>query len=403
MALLKWELRKIWRPGILAAIALLGLFFYDIRPGFYLEHFRDGSDFGGTQFQLASGWLERYGTTMEPAERAELGGQLAELEAEFARQVTELPGAAEAGITDYASFQSWREKYDDHSRAGEAEEAASQLYWAIYYDTNMNMVESLVEFMERYDALAAGASAVDWGGYIEEPSPASAGSIERVQAVEAGPNAFGFLPPCVIQSTNSFFHYFAIWCVFSAVLLLSPTLVRDRLHGTRAMQWTACRGRKILDVQMGAALLSGLLLTLLNTAVYLGPFLSTGALRFWDCPLTGVWSRTFPWFDWSYGQYLLALSLLALLLVLAAAGSTVVLSQYSETYVAMLLKAIPLIFVLCWGLVPWVMEGAGLFSGGPTRLTGVPGSEFFLGGIAAALGIGMCGWSCRRQRKRELC
>ena len=92
-----------------------------------------------------------------------------------------------------------------------------------------------------------------------------------------------------------------------------------------------------------------------------------------------------------------------LLLVLAAAGSTVVLSQYSETYVAMLLKAIPLIFVLCWGLVPWVMEGAGLFSGGPTRLTGVPGSEFFLGGIAAALGIGMCGWSCRRQRKRELC
>ena len=59
MELWKWELRKIWRPGILAAIALLGLFFYDIRPGFYLEHFRDGSDFGGAQFHLASGWLER--------------------------------------------------------------------------------------------------------------------------------------------------------------------------------------------------------------------------------------------------------------------------------------------------------------------------------------------------------
>lgn len=73
------------------------------------------------------------------------------------------------------------------------------------------------------------------------------------------------------------------------------------------MQWTSRRGRGVLNAQMGAALLSGVLLTLLNCAVYLGPFLATGALRFWECSLISVWNAEFPWFDWTYGQYLLIL------------------------------------------------------------------------------------------------
>lgn len=107
MVLLKWELKKIWRPGLLLAIALIGLVFYDARPGFYLEYFWDSSDWWGVQAQLSSGWLEAYGTTMEPEERAQLDGQLAELEAQFAQQVAEIPGAAEAGITDYESYLDW--------------------------------------------------------------------------------------------------------------------------------------------------------------------------------------------------------------------------------------------------------------------------------------------------------
>lgn len=42
MELLKWELRKIWRPGILAAILLLGAVYYWMFPQFYIEHFCNG-------------------------------------------------------------------------------------------------------------------------------------------------------------------------------------------------------------------------------------------------------------------------------------------------------------------------------------------------------------------------
>ena len=77
MALLRWELRKIWRPGILAAILLLGAVYYWMFPQFYIEYFCNGPS-GEAQFDLASDWVARYGPTLEPEERAQLDGQLAE-------------------------------------------------------------------------------------------------------------------------------------------------------------------------------------------------------------------------------------------------------------------------------------------------------------------------------------
>ena len=349
----------------------MGLVFYQSRTGFYLEFFSTSSDPGGTQVKLASGWLERWGTTMEPEERAELDGQLEELKAEFARQVAGLQGAAEVGITDYESYLAWEED------PGDTEEA-SNLFRAIWYDTNINMIQSLIQFMEAYDALAADQA-----------------SVQRSETVEEQ-GGYGFLPSIVTNNTDEFFRYFAIWCAFSGVLLLSPTLVRDRLCRTRAIQWTARRGRQVLNMQVGAALLSGLLLTLLNCVLYLGPFLSTGALIFRDCPLTSVWPGSYAWLDWTYGQYLLVLLGLTLLLTLAACGFAGVLSRFSRSYVAMLLKAIPLIFVLCWWLVPWVMTGV------PGKLTGLRGMKFACGALAALLALALCGWICFRQRRQEL-
>lgn len=56
MELLKWELRKIWRPGILAAILLLEAVYYWMFPQFYIEHFCNGPQ-SEAQFDLAStGW-----------------------------------------------------------------------------------------------------------------------------------------------------------------------------------------------------------------------------------------------------------------------------------------------------------------------------------------------------------
>lgn len=143
MALLRWELKKIWRPGLLLAIALIGAIFYQVRTGFYLEYFNSGSSWGAAQVQLAYGWLETYGNTIEPEERPGLDEQLAELKAEFAGQVAQIPGTAEAGITDYESYAAWAESYNASTWSDEA----NALDWEIYENTNRVMLGSLVEFM----------------------------------------------------------------------------------------------------------------------------------------------------------------------------------------------------------------------------------------------------------------
>ena len=105
MELWKWELRKIWRPGILAAILLLGAVYYWMFPQFYIEYFCNGP-YAEAQFDLASGWVARYGPTLEPEERAQLDGQLAEEIDAFAQQIAAIPEASAAGLTDYESFLS---------------------------------------------------------------------------------------------------------------------------------------------------------------------------------------------------------------------------------------------------------------------------------------------------------
>ena len=214
----------------------------------------------------------------------------------------------------------------------------------------------------------------------------------------ANPHFSRFLPSHPALSRVS-----QLSCLFT-VLLLSPPLVRDRLRNTRPMQWASRRGRSVLNVQMGAALLSALVLAVVNITVYVIPFLAQGPLQFAACGLDGIWEWGTPWFDWTYGTYLLVLAGLILALSLGAAGLTAFLSQYSGNYIAMLLKAVPLFVAVGVVLGSWLLDRPFTFRPlwdgyGPW----VPkGAEAVAAAVLLALGLGLCALACRRQRKREL-
>ena len=134
------------------------------------------------------------------------------------------------------------------------------------------------------------------------------------------------------------------------------------------------------------------------------PFLAQGPLQFAACGLDGIWEWGTPWFDWTYGTYLLVLAGLILALSLGAAGLTAFLSQYSGNYIAMLLKAVPLFVAVGAVLGSWLLDRPFTFRPlwdgyGPW----VPkGAEAVAAAVLLALGLGLCALACRRQRKREL-
>lgn len=401
MTLLKWELRKIWRPGILAAILLLGAVYYWMFPQFYIEYFCNGP-YAEAQFDLASEWVEQYGPTLEPEERAQLNGQLAEEIAAFDAQIAAIPEAAAAGIVNYEGFLSFRENYLNgvQDTDGQADMDTEYLLNRVYGGTNWYRIEVLTDTMEVYDTqdehLALVISNRQRDGQPEA-------MIQREAELTASDLRHSLLPLSVKKSTWQYGKDLAVWCVLSIVLLLSPTLVRDRLRGTRPMQWVSRRGRGILNVQMGAALLSALALTVANVTVYAVPFLAQGPLRFATCGLGGIWEWGTPWFDWTYGTYLLVLAALILALSLGAAGLTVFLSQYSGNYIAMLLKAVPLFVAVGAVLGTWLLDMPFTFRNLGNGAVWLPqGIEVAAAAVLLALGLGLSALACQRQKRREL-
>lgn len=401
MKLFLWELRKIWRPGILAAILLLGAVYYWMFPEFYIEYFCNGPD-AEAQFQLASGWVAQYGPTLEPEERAELDGQLAEELETFNEQIAAIPEAAAAGLTDYRTFCTFRDDYytDTAASGGDADMDLESLVQRVYSGTNWYIIEEIQNTMDLYDAHEKDRT-------TEIPNWEAMGQpeamVRRADQLTVPESAHSLLPFPVKESTREYGKDLAVWCVLSIVLLLSPTLVRDRLRRTRAMQWTSRRGRSILTTQMAAALCSALVLTVVNLVIYAIPFLAQGPLQFHACGLDGIWAWGTPWFDWTYGTYLIVLAGMILALSLAAAGFTVFLSQYSSSYIAMLLKALPLFVAVGAVLGSWLLNQPFCFRRFWETGPWMPkGTETAVIVILVSVSVLLCALTCRRQRKREL-
>lgn len=384
MSLFWQELKKIWRPGILAGIVLLGLIYYYMFPSFYIEHFSNGP-FARAEFELAVEWVAQYGPTLEPEERAELDSRLEEEITKFNRQLEGIPEAAAAGITDYTSFRT----------SGQTEEHA-RLTWDIRDGTNCDTISAIQQMLERYD---------DPRDYLRQHDYfESYTAKEREQMLAVNSWSRSLLSGSVMDSTEFYLKYLAQWTAISVILLLSPTLVRDRLRRTRPLQWSSRRGRKVLHTQLAAGLVSVLLLSAINVTVYAIPFLAQGPLALKDCPLGNtVWGGGTPWFNWTYGQYLAVLTGMVLALGLVVGAVTLFLSRFSDSYVSMLLKAFPLLVVMGGFFAVWVVGGAFFFrpAWDYAEFFVPKGAEAICIAVLLIIGAALTGWSCFRQRKLE--
>lgn len=221
-------------------------------------------------------------------------------------------------------------------------------------------------------------------------------------AVNSWPGSF--LSRSVMDSTDYYFKYLAQWTAISVILLLSPTLVRDRLRRTRSLQWSSRRGRWVLHTQLTAGLISALLLSVMNVTVYAIPFLAQGPLALKDCPLgNSVWAGGTPWFNWTYGQYLIILTGMVLALGIGIGTVTLFLSRFSDNYVSMLLKAFPLFVVMGGFFATWVVDRAFFLrlAWDYAEFYVSKGAEAVCVAVLLIVGSMLTGWSCLRQRRLE--
>lgn len=403
MELLLQELKKIWHPVILAVIVLLGVIYYFLFPEFYIQYFNNG-DSAEASFSLSAEWAKKYGSTLEADERAELDAQLAEEQTRFAEELKFYDEPAEYGFSDWDSFDTFLQSYYEQvsDNGGETDMVTEEVVWKMFRGTNYFTVDTLISVMKFYDNLADDIPPnLNYDG-SGDSAAAYQKTMARVEEIKTSDMVHGYLPFGMLDSTNSYLKYLAVWAILSVVLLLSPTLVRDRIRHMRAAQWSSKKGRRILNIQFTAAGISALALTLVNLILYAIPFLMQQPLVFRNFRLFSFQIFWIPWFDWTYVQYLIVMALMIVVLAVAAGKLTVFLSQYSGNYVAMLLKALPLFAVLAYFSSNWLTDQAFFTGNALSKMLALPGAELLGAGFIVALGIGLCILACRRQLHREL-
>lgn len=382
MEVFRQEMKKIWRPGILLALVVIGVVYFWLWPSYYARHFGSSYTYDRYYCEATAELVRCFGPELEPEERDELVSMLGEAEAELNAELAAIPECVELGITDFDSAVravDWPENDTDY-QTGEL----------ILNSTSYVRVSRIAYALNELDNIDTTRE-----GYLNQRyDRSSEAQFARVEEVYFDMDSVNLLP-----TYAAIFEYpgmLAVWCVLSITLLLSPVLVRDRLRRVRQMQWSSRCGRRVLGSQFAAGIVSALFLAVVNIALYALPhIIRNHMLLYLNCPM----NDSPLWVDLSYGQYLLVLCALELIISLSAAVLTLFLSQYSGNYISMLLKAIPLFVVL-----------------GPllaTRLLDTPlhvfgrrgqelGSDILLTMALIALSISLCAAALHRQKRREL-
>ena len=395
MRLLFQEIKKIFHPIIIGILIIFGLVYYVLFSSFYIQYYVNGSGAQAT-FDLAKEWSEKYGNTLEEEEFEKIVVQLDDEKQQFTEMLTNIQMATDNGISSYEEFRAFESAYYENNSGKDADPDTERIIWTIIGNTNAYRIQSLEETIRYYQKNVNG-NMQDFFA-IEDKTDAE---IMRLKELDASKIKFGYIPSCILDSTTGLTISFMIWVIVSVIILLSPTVVRDRLNRVQGLQYCSVTGRRILSVQVRAALVSSLVLSLINLMVYGGLLISKGALVFKDFYLYAY--EYVPWFNWTYGTYLIVLAFMALVIGVMTAFLTVFLSRYSQNYISMLIKAILLLAILifAFSMLPIVARPFFMFNPMSLRIR-VKGIEFILLALLCVFSLLLLSIALIRQKRKEL-
>ena len=394
------ELRRLLRPVPLLA-ALLLLFLFERGPFDYYLSTLPGQSETGSVLEIYVGWREQYGTTLDPEELPQIRQQLDALYAEADETIAhwdetkwaQWASFSDAGVTNYAEYQKLLQELPQNTRDLSANNVAALLLDSRtdFLQMRINAVKNVVEQygFEKEGLLSA------------EPS----GSAEYARGMQIASNPeiiHSLLYSQLIYAAQESAAYLAAVLLLMLAVIVSPRLVRDRLCRMPQTQWTTHTGRKLSCYQLAAAIAFSAILSLGIVLGYGIRFcVNWHVNRFWDCMAYAAAGSQIPWFDLTYGQYLLILAALLMAFGVACGALMYFLSRFSGNYIAMLLKAIPGFLALA-ALSGQVFPLCLYFGNRLSGLSGVPGTE---PAVTAAMLVGtliLARSAARRDGRQEL-
>lgn len=328
MSVFFMELKKIWRLPVVFVILCHMVFSY--------VQWKEGWEFIAHPGERDAMMLltERFGTTLEEEEYPLALGVLEELHEELDSIIENHVDFATNQVKDFATFKkieglSWERPSPDN------DQALGEYMYANHQDLIL-MEQAFCGILEMYEQKVA------------DPSYDSYSSSTTALVLEQWENGQGrsLIPYYPEYRTQGLIHYYFYMGTLYTMLLLLPTVVRDRKYGVVDLQWSSLTGRSILWKQYLAHWLTALVLWL-PLPFMVADIMNVPDLKyFWDHSMLSFFYSSHYLLDFTLGELVGCYFIFSLFLSLFVSGLIFLLSQYSKNYPSLLLKAVGLYLVV---------------------------------------------------------
>lgn len=394
MRIVFYEMKKIWNVKLLMVIALLCALFYSIFMSSYIEYFPNGHS-ATEEVDYSIEMTQRYGPTLEADEYAEfIVKTREELIFEAEAYIKNNPVFSEVGIYTYADYEAMHEK-----RA--QTEAENNAYWTLLGE-ECGFVQFKLQALDRIEERYYNYPEYKLEGLISSETT-SEKELARLTEIQQTEEYRNIMDGYVFENTVSYTIYLAILTVLAVLVFVSPLIVTDRARNVHLLQYTAKHGRRILNGQLVAVVLSAFLLTTALLLIFGAIYSANGTWPFWNNGLTSFLNTPtdFFWFDITYGQYIIACVVLLYILCLGAAAIAFMLSRFSQNLITLILKLIPAFAVLgalCFSVFFYTFSSTNTLYIG----TSVIGIEPIVCGLVLIAGLAASLYIVRREKKVDV-
>lgn len=401
MNIVRYELKKIWRPLNVITVAVLCSLFYYLFISFDIEYFPNGHP-STEDIALSKELLLRYGPVPE---EKQLHDFIVEKRNQYVIEAEEYistnPAFAKVGIFNYADYLTVREQEEQamHSQI-QVDQAVSDTARILfsaeanYIGFNLQSLNSLEENYNGY--LRYNLS------YMKEEMVKTDYEQSRIDQIRETGEYRSLMSYWVYSNTARVMINFSLLVILAVMVLVSPLLVNDHSSHLRFLQYSSQLGRKLIRHQFMAIMLSALILTTVLLILMGIIYSSNETWVFWNTGMSSFLNVGFFYLlPLTYGKYILTYIAMIYLLSLGTSTIAFMLSRYSQNPITLIMKLIPaygIMALLSYSLVNFLFMSYNHWYTW-IRIVGI---EFLVAIIFFAIGCLLASWIMRHERQVEM-
>ncbi|MCG7344598.1 hypothetical protein MHZ92_10655 [Sporosarcina sp. ACRSL] len=281
MRILLNEVKKIFTWKTMLLLLFINSLVYFLLIEFYIEYFPNGS--GIYSYNIG---LEKYGVTMDDDEFIDFKKVYDEIVDEATRYMQSREEFVAAGLDTYELFQA----YDWGNPSQEASALRDDVFFGkkteLFWDLQER--ERLIEFYNFRKSI---------------PEVLTDNQRDRLNELIAE-EKFGVYTEIVIRNFKSYITNVGIAILFSVVLVISPTILRDRSRGLLQLQYTSKKGRNLFKTKLLAGYTATFIIITGLLTVYLGLYSLNNTSMFFKVRINTFIANE-SWYDPTFFQFIM--------------------------------------------------------------------------------------------------